>query len=177
MRSFRTHPAFIAYKHAHKDKILKYLEMMYAVDSELNRIDNLGERKQTAATRAGLKAEEMQTIFQEEDKDFQDLRHKFLSEFQFHNKYQNLITYQQMLWNMQRAAINNVESTDDEGLKKAVDSRDKITDLMEKLEGLVARLFSEIYGDGKTIEVAKEQMKAAMAPEERLKQTKTQTVK
>lgn len=169
MRSFRSHHAFESYKHPHKDKVLKYIELMYAVGSELNKIDNLDERKIAAATKAGLNVSGMQSIFGEEDKEFQDLRHKFLSEYQFNNKYQNLVTYQQMLWNMQRAAINNVVSVNDEDLKKAVDSRDKITDLMEKLEGLVARLFSEIYGDGKTIDIAKENISQSMTPEDRLK--------
>lgn len=169
MRSFSSHPAYQSYDHPHKEKILLYLELMYAVGSELNKIDNLEERKLTAAKRADLDGEVMQTIFSEEDKDFQELRHKYLSEFQFHNKYQNLITYQQMLWNVQRAAMNNMVTSDDDAVRKFVDSRDKTTDLMEKLEGLCARLFSEIYGDGKTIEIAKENIRQAMSPEERMK--------
>lgn len=173
MRTFKTHKAFEEYRHPQKDKILKYLELMYSVSSDLNKIDNLSERKITAATKAGLAIGDMKTIFQEEDIAFQDLRHKYLSEYQFHNKYQNLVTYQQMLWNVQRVAMNNIVGVEDDAIKKAIDSRDKTIDLMEKLEGIVARLFSEIYGDGKTIEIAKEQIKQSRGPEERLKQTKS----
>lgn len=173
MRSFRDHPAFQAFDHKHKDKILLYIELMYAVGSDLNKIDNLEERKRTAASRSGLvvaiSGDALQTIFAEEDDSFNALRHAFLSSYQFHNKYQNLITYQQMLWNVQHAALNEADED------KKFQVMDKQIDLLEKLEGLVARLFSEIYGDGKTIEIAKDNIRQAMAPEERLKQTKTTT--
>lgn len=173
MRSFRDHPTFQAFEHKHKDKILLYIEMMYAVGSDLNKIDNLDERKRTAASRSGLvvaiSGDALQTIFAEEDEAFNALRHTFLSEFQFYNKYQNLITYQQMLWNVHKTTSLRYDKVDEDDLKKW----DKSIDLMEKLEGLVARLFSEIYGDGKTIEIAKDNIRQAMAPEERLKQTKS----
>lgn len=172
MRSFRDHPAFKVYEqHPHKEQILAYIEMMYSVGSDLNKIDNLLERKQTAAKRSGLAAaissEALEALFNDEDVSLNKLRHEFLSSYQFHNKYQNLITYQQMLWNVQHAALNETDQD------KKFQVMDKQIDLLEKLEGLVARLFSEIYGDGKTIDIAKDQMKAAMGPEERLKQTKS----
>lgn len=173
MRSFKDHPAFQAFEHSHKEKILMYIEMMYAVGSDLNKIDNLEERKRTAASRSGLvvaiSGDALQTIFNEEDDAFNALRHSFLSDFQFHNKYQNLMTYQQMKWNVHKSLSLRYDKVDEDDLKKW----DKSIDLLEKLEGLCARLFSEIYGDGKTIDIAKEQMRAAMGPEERLKQTKS----
>jgi hypothetical protein len=165
MRSFRTHKAFVAYINPQKEKILKYIEFMYAVGSEMIKIDNLQERKVAAATKAGLKTEEMQTIFEEKDEQFKKLRHEYLSSFQFHNKFQNLMTFQQLLWNAHSEADRAPEGFD-------VGKLDKLVDFIDKLEGKTAKLFLEIYGDNQIMEIAKEQIKASISIEEKLKQSK-----
>jgi hypothetical protein len=165
MRSFKTHRAFQSYNHPQKDKILKYIELMYAVGSDMNKIDSLPERKSASAQKAGLKVEDMQTIFEERDDAFKQLRHVYLSEYQFHNKYTNLVTWQQMLWNAQRDALKEVEDFD-------VGRMDKIADFIDKLEGKVSKAFSEIYGNNDIIEIAKENIRVAKSTEERLKETK-----
>jgi hypothetical protein len=161
MKTFKNHKAFQSYNHPQKDKVLKYLEAMYSVGSDLNKIDNLQDRKNTAASKAGLKLDDMTTIFEEKDEAFKNLRHIFLSEFQFNNKYTNLTTFQQMLWNIQKDAII-IEGKDLLNVERSVD-------LMEKLEKVVTRLFGEIYGSKELIDVAMENIKGSQSVEERLK--------
>lgn len=162
MKTFKQHRAFVEYSHPQKDKILKYVEFMYSVNSELNGIANLQERKETALKQAGLKIEDMKNILEEKDEAFKSLRHKFLSEFQFHNDYQNLITFQQMLWNVQRDALANFD----------VLKYDKAVDVMLKLSDQCALHFQKIYGDSQIIDIAKDQIKQNRSLEEKLKDQK-----
>lgn len=163
MKTFKSHSAFQAYNHPQKDKILKYLEAMYAVGSELNKIDNLNDRMHEAAKRSGLKIEDMTLIFEEKDEAFKNLRHSFLSEFQFHEKYANLQTFLIMMWNLRRES-----ATIDKGEKMLIDM-DRTVDLLEKLEQKTSRLFVEIYGTNEIIDVAKENIRTSQTVEQRLK--------
>lgn len=165
MRTFRAHPAFQEYIHPHKEKILKYMELMYGIGSELNRIDNLQERKIAACNKAGLEIPDMQTILDEKDEEFQALRHVYLSHYQFHNKFQSLMTFQQLLWNAHKESMTP-------GNDFEVAKLDKLVDFIDKLEGKCARLFSEIYGSNEIIDIAKEEIKKTRSPEEKLKELK-----
>lgn len=161
-RSFKTFKIFQDYSHPQKDKILKYIELLYSVGSELNKIDSLQDRKLTAAKQAGLKADEMQTIFEEKDEAFAELRHHYMSFYQYHNKYANLMVFQHMLWAAQQEAMKPVEA-------KAWGDWDKLSDFIIKMEQVVSKLFIEIYTDQKIIDHAKEQIRTAKSVEERLK--------
>lgn len=92
--------------------------------------------------------------------------HHELSFVRYNNKAQLLFTKQVMLWNINKKALS--ESLDVDG-KNDVEIRNKISDLQDKLEEKIGQLYLEIGKEKQIIDVMKEQVKATMSPEQRIK--------
>lgn len=95
--------------------------------------------------------------------------HHELSFIRYNNKAQLLFTKQVMLWNINKKALE--ESLDVDG-KNDVEIRNKISDLQDKLEEKIAQLYQEMGKEKQIIDVMKEQVKATMSPEQRIKRKK-----
>lgn len=92
--------------------------------------------------------------------------HHELSFIRYNNKAQLLFTKQVMLWNINKKALD--DSLDPDG-KNDVEIRNKISDLQDKLEDKIAQLYQEIGKEKQIIDVMKEQVKATLSPEQRIR--------
>lgn len=163
MKFASTEPAKL-YSHPEKDKVIRYIELMNSKSSELNKIENIEERKKTACEQAGLK-------MAPEDEGYKKLVVYYLNYFQHNNKYSLLRTREEMLI---EALVSLSEpllpSKDEDKRLKNVKLKGDLDLLCERLVNGIESLYKEIYAE--LSEVAKEEMRVSLSPEQRLKNKK-----
>lgn len=161
--SFATTAIAKAYTHPDKEKVIGYIELMNAKDSMLNKIENLEERKKAAMTLAGL-----QTI--PDSSEFKELVVYYLNYFQHHNKYSLLRTREEMLAEALADMSQTLDSQDEDTRLKNWKLKGDLDVLCERLIVGIEQLYRDIYGE--LVDVAKEQMKMGLSPEQRLRAKK-----
>lgn len=142
----------------------QYMHLMYSKDSEFNKIDDLNERKERAALKAGL------DIAQPEVKNIMDLKNeKFRIEVvnflqkQQPNDFIKLLADQQLFFNMQQRLLRPLE--DDDDTSKLMQISQQSEDLIERIE----RFKKKVYLQPELIEQAEAKIRI-MTPEARLKE-------
>lgn len=146
-----------AFPHKDKTQILKYIPLIYGVDSNLNKIENLVERKNIAAEQCGIEVPE----------NTEELR-KVIIEFlrlQHHNKFALLISKDELLiecLDVLREPL--VNSKDDDKRLKNVKLKGDVNELCDKLVIETERLRIDIF-----TEEHAEESKKVISIEERLK--------
>jgi len=156
------------YQHKDKSKLIKYIEILYSKTSELNKIDNLTERKKEACKRSGIAYDEdADYITLKKDSTISHLIYCYLSYFCHSNKHHSLMANQQLFWRMQRVIM---EFIDGGNLDEAI----KMSEKSEALLSRIQRQLSELYGSSDLIEMAETEMRKGIimrSPEERVRKT------
>lgn len=145
-------------------EIDRYIELMYSKDSEFNKIDDLNERKERSALKAGL------DIAQPETKNLMELKNEsfrvrvvnFLQKQQ-PNDFIKLLADQQLFFNMQQRLMRPLDDDDD---------TNKLMQISEQSEYLIDRIEKfkkKIYFQVELIEEAEKKIRV-MTPEMRLKE-------
>ena len=164
MNKFSELPIVQEYQHKDKSKLIKYIEILYSKSSELNKIDNLNDRKREACKRSGLVYDEgADYITLKKDSKMAHLVYCYLSYFCQSNKFHNLIANQQLFWRMQ-----NIMMADDQDLDEAI----KMSEKSEQLLSRIHRQLSEIFGSSDIIEIAEMEVRKEFtmrSPEDRVK--------
>ena len=137
----------------------QFLDLMFNVNSELNKEQSFEDRMNEAITMSGLSSEAPL-------KGMLEHIHYYLSFYQYNNKYQLLVGKQIMFWNIQKEALTDISKDD---VTKELGKMDKLSDLGDKLLASIEQLYREIYTEGLLIDNAKSEVKKAQSPEQRLK--------
>lgn len=166
MNKFSELPVVREYQHKDKSKLIKYIEILYSKTSELNKVDDLSDRKKEACKRSGLTYdEEADYITLKKDSPVAHLIYCYLSYFCHSNKFHNLVANQQLFWRMQ-----NIMMTNDEDLDQAL----KMSKESEALLSRIQRQLSELYGSNDMIELAEMEIRKEVvmrSPEDRVKKS------
>lgn len=147
-----------------QNEIDRYIELMYSKDSEFNKIDDLNERKERAAVKAGL------DIAQPETKNMMELKNEHFRvkvvnylQKQQPNDFIKLLADQQLFFNMQQRLMKPLDDDDDTS---------KLMQISEQSEYLIERIEKfkkKIYLQPELIEEAEKKIRV-MTPEMRLKE-------
>lgn len=146
-----------SFPHKDKTQILKYIPLIYGVESNLNKIEDLVERKKIAAEQCGIEVPE----------NTEELR-KVIIEFlrlQHHNKFALLVSKEELLTeclDVLREPL--VISKDDEKRLKNVKLKGDVNALCDKLVVETERLRIDIF-----TEEHAEESKKVISIEERLR--------
>lgn len=149
------------------------MELVYGQKSPLNAIQDIGEKKLEAAAKAKLNIKEdfVIEIMNLKHKGFEELMFHYLSYYQFNNKFQLLLSKQQLFWSIQKVLNKPVDEVEDETqMEKKLDSRHKITNTAQELINEIEYLKSEIYGTDDVKKVVEMHLRKVITPEMRLKQ-------
>lgn len=150
--------AVLAFKHPDKEAILRYIPLIYSVDSPFNKIEDLAERKKVAASKCEIE------VPNNADESFRKVAIEYLRQ-QNHNKFSLLITKQQVYEETLEVLGEPLTHTkDDDKRLKNIKLKGDVNDLCEKLVVEIARLQQDIF----TKEYQEEAMKV-ISPEERLR--------
>jgi hypothetical protein len=158
-------------------QLKKYIELVYAQDSELRKIENLMDRKIAALMKMAIPdSDEIQAIIYLKDNNARQSILKFIRENNS-NKCALLDSREQLFWELQERLMkpltssykngdNNVD-IDDESMLKAVNLKTTISDKAEALLEGIDRLKRQIYiGDD---EIEASDIIKFTSPEQRLK--------
>ncbi len=166
MNKFSELPVVREYSHKDKSKLIKYIEIMYSKTSELNKIDNLTDRKKEACKRSGLMYDEAADyITLKKDSPVANLVFQYLSYFCHSNKFHNLVANQQLFWRMQTIMMTNDEDLD-QSIKMSKES--------EALLSRIQRQLSELYGANELVELAEMEIRKEVvmrSPESRVQKS------
>ena len=137
---------FKAFKHKDKAKIIKYIELCFGKDSDLNTIQNFNNRQIKAAQHARLSitSQEVINIISFRDEDVNILINTYIGKIQNSNLYDSLISNQYLFWLIQEQMRKPIDGLDD--LKK----RTELSKLSEEVEKRISNLTDKIYGTGET---------------------------
>lgn len=155
-----------------RNKILTYIELMYDQKSELNKIPDLKERKDTAMSMAKLNPhdDEMKEIMDIKNDQVNELIFYYLSFHQNNIRYQKYCSDLQFLWYMMAEMMKPIDE------KIEIEKQIKTRALMSlECDNLIARLEhakSDIWGTDDVKAMAEHKVKAMLSPEKRLKQEK-----
>lgn len=153
--------------------VKKYIELMYTKDSELNKIQNLDERKKVACEKAGLDFEKSQHIVLLTDKDVREQIFKFL-EANSPNEYMMLVSDEQLFVDMQHMKMEPLQlkdgenTVDDDRRLKNMNLKNTLSENSEKILDRINRTREKVYKDPEIIEASKDKIRM-LKPEERLK--------
>lgn len=173
-KTFKDFEIYKNFKNKDKEKIYLYLSAMYDQKSPLNAIQDLGEKKLEAALKSGLNPKDsyVKDIMDLKDKAFEELLFHYLSYYQFNNRFQLLITKQQLFWSMQRVMNRplNEDEEDEEVMRKKLNARYAISNDAKSLIDEIEYLKSEIYGTDDVKKMAEMHVRKMLTLETRLKQ-------
>lgn len=128
----------LAWQHPDKAAILEYVRLIYSVDSPLNKIEDLGERKRAAAQKCDIP-------IPENTEDFRKLVMLYLR-YQKHNKFSLLITKQEVYEETLLVLAEPLTHTkDDDKRLKNIKLKGDVNALCEKLVVEIERLQLDIY--------------------------------
>ncbi len=151
-------------KHSEDDSQLRYIELMYSEDSELNKIENLEERKQLACKKAGLDPTNLfvKTMMEMTNPKSNVRIVNYLNKNNS-NAYVKLMSDQQLFYNMQRILMDP-EKVD-------LDLWMKISERSEELMERIRVFTKQIYKHNEVIQVAEKQIRM-ITLEQRLREKK-----
>jgi len=172
VKNFRESKICESFSHKYKPKILEFIELLCSQDSKLNSVSDLDERRRQAADLAGLDIDKpgIYEITHLEDEEVNELIFHFMC-IQNTNGFNNLWTYQRLLWRYQRM-LNKPFPEDEEKQDKALTFRSKLRVECEALEASIARLTIEIFGRGQIADIATDNVRKMYTLESRLKEYK-----
>ena len=129
MKKFSDTDIAKAFQHREKNKVLAYIELMYGQKSELNKIQDLKERKKTAMSIAKLNPEDeaMQDVMEMKNDTVNDLIFYYRGMFQNSNQYDLLSSKQQLFWDV-RKIISTPVNEDDFKDGDMLEKKNEITD-------------------------------------------------
>lgn len=150
-----------------KDSQQSYIELVYSADSELNKIENLQERKLIACKKSGLDPENefVKTMMEMTNSKSNILIINYLNKNN-DNYYVKLMSDQQLFYNLQRMILDPEKIDIDQWLKIS----EKTEELVERIE----RYKKKIYKHDQVIEVANKVIRMK-TPEQRLREAKEQS--
>jgi hypothetical protein len=126
------------YQSKDKAKILTCLDLLLNKQSELNKIQNIDERRAEACRQSGVKSA---AIFN--DLQVQDLIFHYLSYFQHSNEFHLLYNDQVLYWDLMKQMMKPVESgSEDDGYDQKLKISEKAGALLQRIELRFARLFN-----------------------------------
>lgn len=160
------------YTHKDKGKVVSYICEFYSQHSELNKIQDLQERKEAACAMVKLNPKDpyIEEILAMKQEQVNELVFHYLSFYQNSNRFNKLISDQQLLFNMLSILRKPIDETlDEDELEKKMKSRANISQLADGLISSCDRLMSEIYGEKEVVEVADTMIRRMISPEERVK--------
>jgi len=154
-----------------KNKIIVYIENLYRKDSELNNIQNLSERKRAACEKAKLnpKDTEVLSIMDLQHEEVNKLIFAFLSTFQNSNSYHKLMSDQQLFWDIQKILMSPAGVDDEDELMSKYKKRGELSKTSDELLIRINRLYSEIFTEEETQDMAHTIVRQMMRPEERVR--------
>ena len=154
-----------------KEKIDRYIKLMYSQGSKLNHIQDLEERKMKAAKQAGWTDidETITEIMQMKDATVNKKIFNFLCKNNS-NRYVKLVSDQQLYWSMMQKNME-LQGTDHQNLSAANKLSGECEDLLKRIESTYAELFLE----KEVVMIAEKQVKA-MTFEERMMAKKNKQV-
>lgn len=145
---------------------------MYDQKSKLNKVQNLQERKEEAAKKAkmDITKKPIQDIMDMKNEDVNRLIFYYLSYFQHNNRFDLLMSDQQLFWNIQKILKDPIEDgLTKEQIVEEIDTRAALSKRGHEIQARIDYLYSEIYG-GDMEEIAQMEVRKMLTPEIRLKQ-------
>lgn len=167
VHKFESNELFKKFSHPNKALVLQYLDLMYGWTSEFASIDKPSRKQELVAKKLGI-------TINEEGMD--DLIFEYLSYYQGNNKFQNLLMYRFVFFDLHRIAMEKITSTVVAERNDSVKLRKEIVDLCDSMEKKIEVLMSELYPEVFR-EQALEQLKTIRTTESRLKELKQKETK
>jgi hypothetical protein len=160
------------FEHKDKDKIIRYIELMYSKESKLNEIQNLSERKIQACKLAKLdyNLKGVKEIINLQNEPVRGLIVYFLSFYQNNNAVTQLMVDQQLLWSIHNSLLKPLEVKDDEDIDALIKKRSQMSLAGEELTKRVNRQYTEIYASQEAKEAAYQMIAQMKRPEDRVKE-------
>ena len=158
--------------HKDKHKIITYIQLLYAKDSDLNNIQNLSERKREACRRAKLDefSLDIVEIMDLQNKEINELIFTYLAEFQHHNKYIKLCSDQQLFWDIQKILLSPIGVEDEDTIMEKYQKRGVLSKTSDDVLTRINRLYAEIFHNEETQEMGETIIVGQMLrPEQRIK--------
>lgn len=165
------------FKHKFRDKILKYIDAMYSMKSELNKIDSWEERHNQACIKANISSKEdvMIEILNLKNADVNNLIFAYHTTLH-NNKYQLLCSKQQLFWQIQRRLVAEIDPMlDEDELDRVSKLRLSLSNRCDELVISIERLKSEIFIVKNVEEMADQKIRQLLTPESRLKMLNQQS--
>jgi hypothetical protein len=165
-----------AFKHKDKALLLKYIELVYSKESQLNSIQNLNERKVEACVKAGLDPADAQmiAIMDMKDPEMNNLIFHFQSYFQSSIDHQQYMTDLQTFLDLQKVLMTPISFTD-EDVEAKYKKRDSLLAISDNLRQRINRLRAELYSVD-TKDMADLKVRQLLSPEQRIKMMKSSNV-
>lgn len=151
-----------------KDIIDKYIELMYSETSDLNKIEDVGERKKAAAKGAGLDITDKETldIMHLQNEKANNRIFNYLSKTQSNN-YIALTSDQQLFWEIQFRKMSPLDTTDDEVMLKNINLKTTMSIKSQELLERIDALYRRIYKHEPEMKMAQKQVRM-LSPEQRI---------
>lgn len=156
------------YQNKDKTKLIEFIQLMYSQKSELNKINNLDDRREAACKKVKIDYNNpyFKSIIEGDDQEFNDLV------FHFHVtqsslKYHSLCTDLQLFWRIQKVINDPID--EDKDIETVLKKRSELSDLSQQLRIRVDALKSEIFATNDIIEHAERKIREMLTPEKRLK--------
>lgn len=143
-------------------KVEQYIALVYSEESELNRIQSLEEKKTVACKKVGLdiKDDFTKSLMLMKDEDCNNLIYDHLRNTQS-NEFFNLISDQQLLWEIMQKKMKPLNDDDKEDDDKVLKNYNTKIQLSANSEILLARVnagYLKIFKGVKEIDVAKKKI-------------------
>jgi len=164
---FESNELFKKFQHPDKTLVLNYLDLMYGWDSEFANIDNPSRKQELVIKKLGHQISE---------DGMEELIFEYLSYYQGNNKFQNLLMYRFIFFDLHRIAMEKITSTNIQERNDSVKLRKEIVDLCDSMEKKIEALMEEIYPE-EYRERAAEVLKNIRTQESRLKELRKKETK
>jgi hypothetical protein len=153
--------------------IEQYIHLVYSDKSELNRIQDLEERKKVACEKAKLKYDDNLDMIHMKDDKVNEAIFDFLRK-QTPNKFILLISNQHLFWEMQQKLMKPLKADDDdeESCLKEVNLKNTISEKSDSLLERIEKLYKDVFRDTESVSMAVTKVRA-LTPEAVLKKQKT----
>lgn len=169
VKSFKESPICQKFKHKNKDKIMAFLDLMFSQKSELNHIQNFGERIAEACGRAKLSQDDqdVQDIIQMKNEEVNDLIFAYRIS-QNTNQYNQLLSEQILLWNIQKILSKPLDDAKD--VEKEIKSRSSMSEDADRLIERIERRYDVIWNFNEVKGMATGRVVSIISLEQRLKE-------
>lgn len=149
-----------------ENEIELYIQYVYSKDSEFNKLDDLSERKERAALKAGLDIKDPEVIKIIELRN-EKVRVQIINYLQKTqpNEFLKLMADQQLFFNLQQQLLKPFD--DDTDTSKLMQISSQSEELLERME----RVRKKVYREPELVEEAEKKVRV-MTPEMRLKEQK-----